>query len=160
MSQIAFVRRNAWLLQRTSMILHDDTPPAARRAYTPGGKAAGLYRLREFGLAVPRFLVLPAETFDAVLQELPVTPAGLADRADRLREFRLPVAEEAALGQVLAEWDFPERPVVVRSSVADEDGATAAFAGLMDTFLNLTTLPAVLAAISQCAASAYSARAG
>ncbi|WP_167855245.1 PEP/pyruvate-binding domain-containing protein [Hymenobacter wooponensis] len=141
------------------MVLLDDTSPATRRAFTPGGKAAGLYRLRELGLAVPRFLVVPAEAFDAALQDLPVTPAGLAERADRLREFRLPVAEEIALGQVLAGWGFPARPVVVRSSVADEDGTTAAFAGLMDTFLNLSALPAVLAAIGQCAASAYSARA-
>ena len=56
-------------------------------------------------------------------------------------------------------WDFPAQPVVVRSSVADEDGGTAAFAGLMDSFLNLTTLPQVLAAVAQCAASAYSGRA-
>ncbi|TGE06644.1 PEP/pyruvate-binding domain-containing protein [Hymenobacter fodinae] len=141
------------------MLLHHDTPLSARRAYTPGGKAAGLYQLREFGLPVPPFLVVPAETFEAVLQGLPLTAAGLEQRAAQLRVFRLPAAEEAALGQVLTSWGFPAQPVVVRSSVADEDGATAAFAGLMDTFLNLTTLPEVLAALGQCAASAYSARA-
>ena len=48
---------------------------------------------------------------------------------------------------------------VVRSSAADEDGATSALAGLMDSFMNLTTLPQVREAVARCAASAYSARA-
>lgn len=141
------------------MLLQPNTSASVRRAYTPGGKAAGLYRLQELGLPVPPFAVLPAETFDAVLQHLPTTPEGLSQRPANLLSFQLSAAEQALLGQVLASWNFPARPVVVRSSVADEDGATAAFAGLMDSFLNLTTLPEVLAAIGQCAASAYSKRA-
>ncbi|SNC59418.1 pyruvate, water dikinase [Hymenobacter gelipurpurascens] len=141
------------------MLLLPHTPAAVRRTYTPGGKAAGLQKLQELGLPVPPFVVLPAETFEPRLQPLPTTPEGLAQRSNELRSFQLSASDAAALDHTLASWGFPERPVVVRSSVADEDGATAAFAGLMDSFLNLTTLPDVLAAIGACAASAYSERA-
>ncbi len=133
---------------------------AARPAgATVGGKAAGLFRLRQLGLAVPEFVVLPAELFDPLLAGLPTDAAGLAERQRRLSEFVLPAAVEAQLNETLAAWDFPHQPVVVRSSVADEDGRTAAFPGLMDSRLHLTTRPAVRAAIAQCAASAYSNRA-
>ncbi|MFD1467733.1 PEP/pyruvate-binding domain-containing protein [Hymenobacter caeli] len=133
---------------------------AARPAgATVGGKAAGLFRLRALGLAVPDFAVLPAELFDPLLAGLPTDAAGLAERRRRLAAFALPAAVEAHLSETLAAWDFPRQPVVVRSSVADEDGRTAAFPGLMDSRLHLTTLAAVRAAVAQCAASAYSARA-
>ncbi|GAA4354691.1 phosphoenolpyruvate synthase [Hymenobacter saemangeumensis] len=59
--------------------------------------------------------------------------------------------------RVLAVWAGPG--VAVRSSVADEDGAQAAFPGLMDSVLALRTPDEVLAAVARCAASAYSERA-
>jgi pyruvate,water dikinase len=128
-------------------------------AATVGGKAAGLFRLRQLGLPVPGFAVLPAELFDCVLTSLPTDEAGLTERQRRLQEFTLPPSVQEQLTQQLQRWGFVQQPVVVRSSVADEDGRTAAFPGLMDSRLNLTTLPAVLAAVAQCAASAYSERA-
>ena len=48
---------------------------------------------------------------------------------------------------------------MVRSSVADEDGEQWAFPGLMDSFLNLTSLPDMVNAVARCAASAWSERA-
>ncbi|GAA3933236.1 PEP/pyruvate-binding domain-containing protein [Hymenobacter algoricola] len=133
------------------MILHGPKLPA--RA-TIGGKARGLYRLRAAGQPVPDFLVIPAETFETA----PAAAAGEARRG-QLAATVLSAADQAAILAVLATWDFPARPVVVRSSVADEDGQQAAFPGMMDSFMNLTTLPAVWAAVADCAASAYSARA-
>ena len=124
-----------------------------------GGKGHGLRRLLAAGVPVPDFAVIPAETFDALLRGLPIDAAGLAQRRARLLQFTLPPADEQALRDCLAAWDFPRQPVVVRSSVVDEDGGQAAFAGLMDSFLNLTTLPQVLDAVARCAASAYSDRA-
>ncbi|MCC2548863.1 hypothetical protein LJY25_20610 [Hymenobacter sp. BT175] len=126
---------------------------------TVGGKAAGLFRLRALRLPVPDFVVIPAEVFDAVLTGRPVTEAGLNQRRTQLRQFTLSESLTGQLSQQLAAWDFPRLPVVVRSSVADEDGQRAAFPGLMDSRLHLTSLPAVLAAIAECAASAYSDRA-
>ncbi|HEX8657282.1 MAG TPA: PEP/pyruvate-binding domain-containing protein, partial [Hymenobacter sp.] len=124
-----------------------------------GGKAHGLRRLRAAGVPVPDFAVITADTFDPVLAGVPTDVEGLALREARLRQFLLSAADEQALRALLVRWDFPQQPVVVRSSVTDEDGAHTAFAGLMDSFLNLTTMPQVLEAIARCAASAYSERA-
>ena len=138
------------------MIIDSTSPPPKA---TIGGKAAGLYRLRAAGVPVPDFVVIPAETFDTVLAGLPTDAPGLDGRRQRLLTATLPSADEAALLQVLHAWGFPAQAVVVRSSIADEDGRYAAFAGLMDSFLNLITSAAVLTAVARCAASAYSERA-
>ena len=123
-----------------------------------GGKAGGLYRLQAMGVAVPSFLVITAETFDPLLGQL---PPGASPEACRqwLLGAVLPADDQHTLAQVLAQWQFPERAVVVRSSVGDEDGVAAAFPGLMDSFLNLTTWADVQTAIGRCIASAYSDRA-
>lgn len=131
----------------------------SRQTHTIGGKAQGLVRLQEAGFRVPLFLVIPAELFDPVLAGLPTDDAGIALRRERLRAFVLPDAEKNRIRETLAGWSFPACPVVVRSSVADEDGETNAFAGLMDSFLNLKTLNAVYEKVVQCTASAYSERA-
>ena len=131
--------------------------PSETGKYQVGGKAAALCKLALLpSVKVPPFVMLPAETFDPVLKNAP--PEEEACR-QKLLNFRLSEEDTQALEQVLKDWHFPHQPVVVRSSVADEDGSTEAFAGLMDSFLNLTTVPAVLEAVSKCAASAYSLRA-
>jgi pyruvate,water dikinase len=130
----------------------------ARAAARYGGKAAGLLRLRSLGLPVPAFVVLPTALFAPPLAGLPTTPEGLAARRARLATFELPWPAQAALQAVLAGWNFPAQPVAVRSSVVDEDGA-AAFPGMMDTVLNVSDWPGLLAAVAQVAASAYGERA-
>ena len=132
-------------------------PAAAARHY--GGKAAGLLRLRALRLPVPEFVVLPAALFAPTLAGHPTTPAGLAERRARLAAFELPAEVLGALRPVLAAWGFPGQPVAVRSSVADEDGAAAAFPGLMDSALSVSTWPDLHAAVARVAASAYSERA-
>ncbi len=52
-----------------------------------------------------------------------------------------------------------EHPVAVRSSATAEDLPDASFAGQQETFLNITGLPGVLAAIRQVFASLYNDRA-
>ena len=127
--------------------------------YTIGGKARGLYRLQQLpAVLVPPFVVIPAETFDPLLRTLP----GGAEPdfyRQQLRAFALPKPDQTALARILTNWQFPSKAVVVRSSVADEDGEKWAFPGLMDSFLNLTSLTDVYEAIARCAASAYSERA-
>nr|WP_262903347.1 PEP/pyruvate-binding domain-containing protein [Hymenobacter psoromatis] len=132
-------------------------PAAAARHY--GGKAAGLLRLRALRLPVPEFVVLPTTLFEPVLADCPATPAGLAERRARLAAFELPADALMALRPVLAAWGFPGQLVAVRSSVADEDGAAAAFPGLMDSVLSVSTWPELQAAVARVAASAYSERA-
>ncbi len=138
------------------MVLHGSQPSTI---YTIGGKAAGLYELQKMAVAVPPFLVIPAETFDPILSELPTNELTADQRRQRLLAFRLSPADKTSITRILADWGFPAQAVVVRSSVADEDGKANAFAGLMDSFLNLTTLSDVHEAIARCAASAYSERA-
>jgi phosphohistidine swiveling domain-containing protein len=134
--------------------------PLAVAAAHLGGKGAGLLRLRALGAPVPTFVVLPAALFEPGLAGLPTTETGLAARRAHLGSFEVPVATQAALRLMLASWGFgPGQPVAVRSSVADEDGAAAAFPGLMDSVLNVGDWPALLAAVARVAASAYSDRA-
>ena len=133
--------------------------PPARAAARLGGKAAGLLRLRALGLPVPDFAVLPVALFAPVLAGVPITKEGLAERRARLASFEVPAETRAALKAVLAGWDFPARPVAVRSSVADEDGAANAFPGMMDSVLSVSDWPALWAAVARVAASAYSDRA-
>ncbi|WP_310392212.1 PEP/pyruvate-binding domain-containing protein [Hymenobacter sp.] len=138
-------------------LLIGSRPSAPPAGHTVGGKAAGLYQLRKLGLAVPEFVVIPAEVFDPLLAGLGTDAAGLDARRAALLAGALPAAIQAGLAGVLAEWD--NAAVAVRSSVADEDGAHAAFPGLMDSVLGVRGRAAVLAAVARCAASAYSERA-
>ncbi|WP_162052301.1 PEP/pyruvate-binding domain-containing protein [Pontibacter pamirensis] len=129
------------------------------KKYTIGGKACGLFRLKDIGFPVPEFAVIPAEVFDKAIKNLPPTEAAAAQRKGQLLQFILPASTLSAIEHLLKSWGFPQQPVVVRSSIADEDGQQDAFPGIMDSFLNLTTLEDVRKAISLCTASAYSDRA-
>jgi phosphohistidine swiveling domain-containing protein len=134
--------------------------PPARTAAHLGGKGVGLLRLWALGAPVPAFVVLPTALFEPVLVGVPTTEAGLGERRARLGSFEVPAHTQAALRAVLASWGFGAgQPVAVRSSVADEDGAAAAFPGMMDSVLNVGDWPALLAAVARVAASAYSERA-
>jgi pyruvate,water dikinase len=53
----------------------------------------------------------------------------------------------------------PDPSVAVRSSAADEDGATASFAGQHDTYLNIAGVDAVVDAVVRCWESARTDRA-
>lgn len=121
-----------------------------------GGKAEGLYKLRKLGLRVPDFLVIPYENFKNTITE------GKAERKDadsifsQLLQYKLPARDWEQLQNILQQWGFPNNPVVVRSSVLDEDGSKNAFPGVMDSFLNIGTYEELEKAIAKCAASAWS----
>lgn len=119
-----------------------------------GGKASGLYRLREMGLQVPDFMVIPYENFRAFIAEN--NDPEIVKAA--LLTYELPAKDQNQLNKILKEWNFPQEPVVVRSSVLDEDGKKNAFPGMMDTFLNISTAEDLKLAIAKCAASAWSQR--
>lgn len=130
-------------------------PVKQTSAYNIGGKAKGLLQLLDSGLSVPDFLVIPAENFSSLL----TPPNEIKIISEQLLNFSLNVKDEELFKKVLTGWNFPERSVIVRSSIADEDGTEDTFAGIMDSYSNLTSYEEVLSAIGKCAASAYQERA-
>ena len=120
-----------------------------------GGKARGLFQLKKMGLTVPDFFCIPYEVFDPVLKN--------ATHEDLIREhllnFQLDQKVWSQIKEKMESWNFPEMPVVVRSSALDEDGEDNSFAGIMDSFLNVRSLKGLHTAIIKCASSAYSPRA-
>jgi pyruvate,water dikinase len=127
--------------------------PLKATKYTIGGKAAGLLRLKASGILIPDLLSIPAETFDPITSEF---GDDIEVVTSKLSSFVLEASDKAQLEIILSKWNFPQSPVVVRSSVADEDGTENAFAGLMKSFINLTNIDDVCHAIAACAASAFS----
>ncbi|AZQ44919.1 PEP/pyruvate-binding domain-containing protein [Nonlabens ponticola] len=127
-----------------------------QKAYTNnmGGKARGLYRLKELGLDVPDFIVIPYDVFKNVV-ERHNDPDILTQQ---LEKYKLDQQVVSRVEEALAKWDFPNQKIAVRSSILDEDGSDHSFAGMMDSYLNLYDRESVFEAIKKCAASAYSHR--
>ncbi|MEU1983927.1 PEP/pyruvate-binding domain-containing protein [Nocardia sp. NPDC019395] len=138
-----------------------------------GGKARGLYALGAAGARVPEWLVLGTDVFAgfvaaAGLGELIgeyIRAGDLETALDRGRRIRAELAGEgdAALD---GPWEVVRDaytrlgggPVAVRSSVAGEDGDTDSFAGLFETYLNVTGEAAVCDRVRACWASCFAER--
>lgn len=121
-----------------------------------GGKAAQLSRLAA-SFAVPPGFCVPAPIFERALamdagfpEEADATPSLPADLIAALTEAYATLAERAGT---------PQPRVAVRSSAIDEDGAAASFAGQHETYLNVTGVDGIAAAIARCWASVRSPRA-
>ena len=133
-----------------------------------GGKAWALAQMQGLGLAIPRWWLLPVAAWEAhaaatgLGPEIDATLAGLAGASAEQVEAagRTLHARIRAVPPPLA-WlaGLPAGPLAVRSSVADEDGARASFAGQMDSFLDQEGPEAVAAAVAACWASAFGPRA-
>ncbi len=143
-----------------------------------GGKAVALGRLARGGLPVPGGLCVTTCAYDRYLDE-----TGLRQRLPLLLERKafsemrweelwdlglrvrnlflvtpLPEALAGELSAVLA-GRLAGVPVTVRSSAPAEDSATASFAGLHDSFVNVLGLPAILDRLRLVWASLWSDRA-
>ena len=151
--------------------LHD-----ARDEQIAGGKAAMLARLIALEVPVPDGMVLTCQAFDQFLQASGLEAlierrlsaasgtdfATLQKAADEIRALVLCAVmpgdlteafEHAALA-LSASW-----PLAVRSSAVGEDGARASFAGQFDSVLHVHSITALQAAVRECWASYWSARA-
>jgi pyruvate,water dikinase len=143
-----------------------------------GGKGANLGELTAAGLPVPGGFVVGAPTYAAFVER-----TGLRDAiAERLSD--LDVDDTAMLERVAAEVRtlveteaLPDdirdaiadaysalgpkadrRPVAVRSSATAEDTASASFAGMNETFLNVRGEDDLVDAVRRCWASLFGAR--
>ena len=142
---------------------------------TCGAKAWRLAKMHQLGYSVPQAVVIHSRAFEQVLEETALghfvalqtaaltvdDPAAVATAAtaieSRILSSRLPcdlVAEIAAATVDL----LTQGPVVVRSSACGEDSSEAAFAGQLDSFLNVRTSEQLLVALKRCWASYWSHR--
>jgi pyruvate,water dikinase len=150
---------------------HDDVAFA-------GGKGANLGELTGAGLPIPPGFVVGAPAYAAfcdetglrerledVLEGVDVDDPGALDAAcKRARELvekeKMPAWLGAAIRRAyadLSEGD-DQAPVAVRSSATAEDTASASFAGMNETFLNVLGADAVIDAVRRCWASLFGAR--
>jgi pyruvate, water dikinase len=143
-----------------------------------GGKASKLGELVRQGLPVPPGIVVTTEAYSAFVAATSlrtILPEALASvRPD------VPASIESASQQIRSafeENDFPDdlrtaitaayeafvkthrvRFSAVRSSATAEDLEGASFAGLQDTYLNVTGVDGILAAIKKCWGSLFTPR--
>ncbi|MDX1417579.1 MAG: PEP/pyruvate-binding domain-containing protein [Candidatus Promineifilaceae bacterium] len=106
-----------------------------------GGKAANLSRLARMYHRVPDGFTLPVTVMDEA------HPLDLRDEITR------------AISDLMACHSLTDLVAAVRSSAADEDGATASFAGQHETYLNIVGADAIINAVVRCWESARSERA-
>jgi pyruvate,water dikinase len=143
-----------------------------------GGKAVALGRLARSGAPIPPGLCVTTAAYDRYLddtglrQRLPLVlerkPFSemrweeLWDLGLRVRSLFLNTPLPAGLAADLTGLLAPrcaDRPVTVRSTAPVEDSATASFAGLHDSFVNVRGLPAILDRLRLVWASLWSDRA-
>jgi pyruvate, water dikinase len=141
-----------------------------------GGKGANLGEMTAAGLPVPPGFVVGAPAYAAFCEQTGVR-ARLAELLQGLDvEDTAALAEAAAAAQALFdETGMPDwlaarirdactdagiagLPVAVRSSATAEDTASASFAGMNETFLNVRGADAVLDAVRHCWRSLFGAR--
>jgi pyruvate,water dikinase len=154
--------------------------PAAEKAGAAvvGGKGWNLGRLHRYGFPVPAGGVLAANAYLRFMETAPlpdwraalasVQPEEAADPvvADKLEKLRaalratvVPRAMAEAVQAFLAATGLDQVPLAVRSSATVEDGATASFAGIHQSILNVRGPQAVLEAIKECYASLWTPQA-
>jgi phosphohistidine swiveling domain-containing protein len=105
-----------------SLVIRSSDPNPAK--FPIGGKARTLAALQQTGLPVPPWFVVLPHAFTAA--------------ADAAREpVRLGDGVRAEIERALAEICPEGESVAVRSSAADEDGATHSLAGQLESFLNV-----------------------
>jgi phosphohistidine swiveling domain-containing protein len=142
-----------------------------------GGKGANLGRLFSAGLAVPPAFVVSTSAYRAVIADAGLTAAidatiaaldysdsaALEQKTAALREHiencSLPSMLTAQVNAAYAKLGPSAVYVAVRSSGTAEDTASASFAGLHDTFLDVRGENELHAALRRCWASLWTARA-
>jgi len=141
-----------------------------------GGKGANLGELTDAGLPVPPGFVVGAAAYAAFVDETGLREriaAGLenVDVDDTkaldaactevraaIEATAVPDDLRAAIAEAYAAIGDGDTPVAVRSSATAEDTASASFAGMNETFLNVSGADAVADAVRRCWGSLFGAR--
>ncbi|GAA2136152.1 PEP/pyruvate-binding domain-containing protein [Arthrobacter humicola] len=142
-----------------------------------GGKGVGLGGLVQAGLPVPPGFVLntaayadfvEANRLQAGIRELDslsplASPQDYEDASNRIRALfaggTMPAAIATELGAAYRLIGDGDAAVAVRSSATAEDLPSASFAGQQETYLNVVGAEALAAAVTDCWASLWTARA-
>jgi len=152
---------------------------SGRDVAVAGGKGANLGEMARSGLPVPPGFVVTVDAWKAFIDDNALA-AILAERSRGLdieNPLALKAAAEALQGAIrqgtlpaavrtdlIAAYDRlsqaagEEPPVSVRSSATAEDSPNASFAGMFQSFLNVTGAAALESAVRDCWASLYSPR--
>ena len=141
-----------------------------------GGKGANLGELAAAALPVPPGFVVGAPAYAAFVDE-----SGLRERIaaslenvdvddiaaleeacagvrSAIESTAVPEQLRGAIAEAYASIDDGDAAVAVRSSATAEDTASASFAGMNETFLNVSGPDAVIDAVRRCWASLFGAR--
>ncbi|HPZ95768.1 MAG TPA: PEP/pyruvate-binding domain-containing protein, partial [Mycobacterium sp.] len=141
--------------------------PGDRERMLAGGKGRTLCALTAAGFPVPRWAIIGVDAFEAALDGLGLcvsdAPLSLEERlresarlAAALAESPVPPSVRDAIATALNHVGATS--VAVRSSALQEDGSCHSFAGLFESFLNISGIDAVEDAVRRCWASAFSPR--
>jgi len=118
-----------------------------------GTKAATLADLTRAGFPVPKGFVVTTAAFDRFLE---ADGLGPQSTPEAINAAAMP--PDVADAVLAAAASLGDGPLAVRSSGVAEDLADASFAGQYDTVLGVRGADALLAAVKQCWASAFSSR--
>lgn len=143
-----------------------------------GGKGYNLGRLHSYGFPVPAGGVLTSKAYQGFLelnglnvtvqnalsirQETVLDPSSeklLSDIRQRIVEGQVPDIIIQELSEKLAGMELLDKPVAVRSSATAEDSEAASFAGVHESFLNISGLADIIKAVKDCYASLWTPRA-
>lgn len=139
-----------------------------------GGKGASLGEMTKAGIPVPPGFVVTTDAFEKFLEETDLTQE-IMHELNKVNEEKIHTAEKASenIQSLILNADMPEeikkeiqddfnklgsKFVAVRSSATAEDGLDHAWAGQLDSFLNVTE-ENLLESVQKCWASLFTPRA-
>lgn len=133
-----------------------------------GGKAYNLYHLKSNGFNVPKWVCLPRKCFERFLGKNYNKYVELLENYKSGNDAKIIALIEASefdksickeLSEKLSKCFVSGTKFAVRSSASDEDGEKYCFAGMLESYLDVSNnIDAILKMVKKCYASAFSKR--